>query len=259
MWPCVSGYFLKQVVGMLAQPLTVAVIIAVIGLIVRLGGKRKLVPWLLATAGCVAYLGATPVFGDALLGPLERSYPPFREDTRLPRSVSHLMVLGSSYQPRGGVPITAALDDEGLIRAVEGIRLVRKLAIPHLILSGGAPPGQSRPADGYFMLARSLGIDPDSCIILGDSLDTADESRAVASLLGSAPFVLVTSAAHMPRAMRLMRRAGANPIPAPTGQRASGRAGVDLRRGLPSASGLRKTERALHEYVGLLALRLGFS
>jgi uncharacterized SAM-binding protein YcdF (DUF218 family) len=88
--------------------------------------------------------------------------------------------------------------------------------------------------------------------VLNKGLDTAQEARAVAVQLGTAPFLLVTSAAHMPRAMRQMKRAGAQPIPAPTGQLTGRPRGWDS--WLPSSAGLGRTERALHEYLGLAAL-----
>ena len=68
-------------------------------------------------------------------------------------------------------------------------------------------------------LADDLGVDVPRADVLGTPLDTAQEARAIAALIGRAPFILVTSAYHMPRAMRLMLQAGLDPIPAPTGQR----------------------------------------
>jgi uncharacterized SAM-binding protein YcdF (DUF218 family) len=149
--------------------------------------------------------------------------------------------------------VTAALNPDGLARVVEGVRIARRLHEARLIVSGGAPPGLVPAATGYAELARGLGIANKSLIISDRPLDTAAEARAVAKLLGNAPFILVTSAYHMPRAMRLMRRAGANPIPAPTGQRAAA-AGSLWFGWLPSSSGLAGTERAIHEYLGLASI-----
>jgi uncharacterized SAM-binding protein YcdF (DUF218 family) len=102
-------------------------------------------------------------------------------------------------------------------------------------------------------LARDLGINPGSIVVLDTALDTRQEAQAIAALIGSAPFVLVTSAYHMPRAMLEMRRAGVAPVPAPTDQLVGGAEAASWRAWLPSSSGLRKTERALHEYLGLAA------
>jgi hypothetical protein len=60
----------------------------------------------------------------------------------------------------------------------------------------------------------------------------------------------------MPRAMQLMHRAGALPIPAPTGHRVLGSGYHSYRFFIPGSYNLRKTERAMHEYLGLLALTM---
>jgi uncharacterized SAM-binding protein YcdF (DUF218 family) len=99
---------------------------------------------------------------------------------------------------------------------------------------------------------------PDASILsLSGSLDTHGEARAVSKLVGPAPFILVTSAYHMPRALWFMERAGAHPIPAPVGQRARGLNGDLIGKLIPGSSGLYETEHALHEYIGLLAMTLG--
>jgi uncharacterized SAM-binding protein YcdF (DUF218 family) len=68
---------------------------------------------------------------------------------------------------------------------------------------------------------------------------------------------VVTSAYHMPRAMLLMRRAGAEPIAAPAGQRAFGATPLSWRSLLPWAGGLGDTDRALRDYAGLVAISIG--
>jgi len=98
-----------------------------------------------------------------------------------------------------------------------------------------------------------------SLVVLQSPLDTGAEARAIASLLNGAPFVLVTSAYHMPRAVRLMQRAGQHPIPAATGQRVGAFPGWGLHRWLPTSAGMRDSEIALHEYLGLAALAVGIS
>jgi uncharacterized SAM-binding protein YcdF (DUF218 family) len=75
--------------------------------------------------------------------------------------------------------------------------------------------------------------------------------------LGDSPFILVTTASHMPLAMLWMKHRGARPIAAPTGQRVSGKDKFAPGPWLPSSDGLDKTEHALHEYVGLVSLELG--
>lgn len=248
-------YFIKHCVGALASPLVAALLIAVAAAAFRIRRRTRIAAWLMFTAAAIVYFGAIGRVGNALLGPLERQYPPL-QDRSLP-VVSSIMVLGSGYEPRDAIPVTAALDREGLVRIVEGVRLARRLGAVRLIVSGGAPPGETASAFGYAELARGLGITDASILVLDAPLDTRAEAHSIAALIGATPFVLVTSAYHMPRAMRLMERAGARPVPAPTGQLFREPANSNWRDWLPSSGGLGKTERALHEYLGLAALAVG--
>jgi len=134
---------------------------------------------------------------------------------------------------------------------------LRQLTAAYLVVSGGAPAGYAAPALGYAGAAVELGVPATSIIVLSGSLDTEAEARAVAKRLGSAPFVLVTSAWHMPRAVRLMQRAHAHAIPAPAGEQAGYVRSHIPGLLIPSSAGLRETEEALHEYVGLAALAAG--
>jgi len=247
---------IKYCVGILAAPLVVALLIALVAAVFKMRGRARTGSWLILTASAIVYFGSIGRVGNALLGPLEGQYPPL-DDRSLP-AVGNVMVLGSGYEPRDGIPVTAALDRDGLVRIVEGVRLARRLGAVRLIVSGGAPPGKTASAFGYAELARGLGVNEASLIVLDAPLDTRAEAHGIAALIGDTPFVLVTSAYHMPRAMRLMARAGARPIPAPTGQLLREPANGNWREWLPSSGGLAKTERALHEYLGLAALAAGF-
>jgi uncharacterized SAM-binding protein YcdF (DUF218 family) len=242
---------LMKVLGaILSTPLLAAMLVGVAGVVVRNrpGASRRL----FICAALLAYLCSNSVIAGALLGSLERQYPPLQ-----PGQVADVVVvLGSGYQPHDAIPITAALDQDGLVRIVEGIRLARRQQNVRLVVSGGAPAGQPAPARGYAELARSLGIEESRLVVLSAAQDTAAEARAIGQLLGSKPFILVTSAYHMPRAVRQMIRAGAVAIPAPTGQMTGGP--TTWRRWLPTSGGLGKCERALHEYLGIMALDLGF-
>jgi uncharacterized SAM-binding protein YcdF (DUF218 family) len=251
-------YIAGGIAGVLAMPLLSALLIGVLAGILHVCGRKRAAKWAMVAAVAVAYGGSTAILGDALLRPLEHVYSPLREDQATP-AVGYIVVLGSDYSPRDGISVTAALDGDGLVRIVEGVRLFRKIRGVHLVVSGGAPTGSTAPALGYAKLARDLGVEDGSLIVLDHALDTRAEARDVQMLLGKSPFILVTSAYHMPRAVRLMTGVGAQPLPAPTGQIANSWSRESWRGLLPSSNGLRKTERALHEYLGLASLLAGNS
>jgi uncharacterized SAM-binding protein YcdF (DUF218 family) len=248
-------FVFKKVVGALADPLVVALILVLIAAVVRALDRRRLAVWLAGSAGAIAYLCSIPPVGDALLRPLENVYAPL--DERTIGEAGYIVVLGSGYMPRPKVSITSELDHEGLVRIVEGVRLARLHAPKTLIVSGGAPAGASPAAIGYAELARDLGIAEENMRVMADPLDTASEAKEIAASLGAQPFVLVTSASHMPRAMKLFSAAGAHPIPAPVAPRVSERGRWSWRTVLPGSGALRKSEQAVHEYLGLLAIGSG--
>ena len=250
-------HFVKHCAAFFTAPLMLALFLAMAAAAFRLRGRRRLSAALFILAAVTAYASSTGVIGDSLLGPLERQYPPLREDQPLP-PVNWIVVLGSGYAPRAGISVTAALDPDGLARIVEGVRLARKYPGMRLLVSGGAPAGGAPPpAHGYAELARDLGIEDSSLLVSDKPLDTGEEAHAVAELLGNQPFLLVTSAYHMPRAMRQMRRAGARALPVPAEQLVIPAPGINWRKLLPNSAGLGKTERAFHEYLGLLAMAAG--
>jgi uncharacterized SAM-binding protein YcdF (DUF218 family) len=212
---------------------------------------------LLVAAVLIAYLGSIEPVGTLLLEPLEGRYSALDPSPAL-AAVGYIIVLGSDYTPRPGIPVSAALNDDGIQRLVAAVSLMRSLGTNSLVVSGGAQPGYTPSALGYAELAHELGI-PDISITLSDrSLNTGAEAHAIQRLLGSQPFILVTSAYHMPRAMQLMKRAGAQAIPAPVGQYARTLDHLGWRSFLPTSRGLSNSERALHEYIGLAALAMGF-
>ena len=253
--PAQRMILIKGIADVLAGPLVIVLLVVIAAVVCRVAGRSRASGILLVAATVLLYAASIPLVGRALLRPLEGRFPPLNVD-RLP-TVGYVVVLGSGYLPHDGVSVTAALDREGLMRVVEAVRLARLLPGARLVVSGGRLRGDPPVAQGYAQLARALGVAEQSIIIADRPLDTQTESQEVRKLLGNTPFLLVTSAYHMPRAMLLMRRAGAEPIAAPTGQRAFGSTPLSWRSFLPGAGGLGDTESAVHEYAGLVAISSG--
>jgi uncharacterized SAM-binding protein YcdF (DUF218 family) len=245
---------LKLLAAVLSNPLLIGAIVACTGWVSWRRYHRRTGKWLIAAGAALAYLASTLLVGNALLAPLENQYSPLTSAQAI--GVHDIVVLGSGYDPRDGIPVTGALDADGLARIVEGVRLARLDPGARLLVSGGSSAGFARPAAGYAQMAAELGIQPASLVVMDHALNTGQEARDVAAVLGHAPFILVTSAYHMPRAMLLMLRAGARPVPAPTGQLLRVQHAADRFGVIPGSRGLHKTETALHEYWGLAAAAL---
>lgn len=245
----------RQIAGAFAAPMITALLLCAIAGVLYWRRRPRAARGLLASAAAFVYLCATPPFSNLLIRPLERQYPRLAENSLpAPRYVS---VLGSGYAPNDEVPVTAMLDRDGMARIVEGVRLLRRWPGATLIVSGGAPDGLPKPARGYERMALELGVDPKRIIVLDHATNTTGEAIEVAGVVKQEPFVLVTSAFHMPRAMREMRRNGLQPTPAPTAHRYDFRERFTAGSLLPGAEALKRSEYALHEYLGLLAFWMG--
>ena len=88
---------------------------------------------------------------------------------------------------------------------------------------------------------------------------TWENARYTAQLLkrlGLSRILLVTDAAHMPRALYAFRRNGVQVLPAPTHfSSVDGEEISRLERYLPSGIAIRDSDYAIHEYLGLLWYR----
>jgi uncharacterized SAM-binding protein YcdF (DUF218 family) len=161
-------------------------------------------------------------------------------------------VLGGGSSSDKRLPEGTRLTEASLARLVEGVRLQRQLPESRLLLSGGSVFGSDPDADTMRALAVGLGVDPASLVLDSVSPDTETQAQVVRAQLGGEEFFLVTSASHMHRSVALFRKAGTNPIPAPThflAQQGSGLAPGDF---FPGSGGLRRAETVAYEYLGLV-------
>lgn len=251
---------LKSFADVWLLPLPVAFIALMAGWLLRRNGRGRAGGALGGTAIALVFLPAFGPVADLLVRPLEKRYAAVVETSTLPHVPQYVAVLASGYRPRASLPVTAALDPTGVVRLSEGIRLWRQLPSGgRLILSGG-PQRQEPPiARGYALAAASLGVPETAIVTLEEPVDTGEEVRAIHARVGSAPVLVVSSAVHMPRVMALAAREGLHAIAAPTDYLGDPDS-HGLRLGSPpSGTALRKSEAALHEYLGLLALGLGIT
>lgn len=218
-------------------------------------------PWkragrLFVTLGALLLGGLSfgPV-ADSLVRPLERQYSPLVFHQGL-RDVRWVVVLGGGHVSDPTLPPTGQLDEASLVRLAEGIRIHRLLPRSRLLLSGGKLYDPVSNAQVMAEAATSLGVDPKNMVLEANSRDTQDQAVEIKRLVGDEPLVLVTSAVHMPRAMELFHARGMRPIAAPTGHTVRNRQEQSPTRHYPSAENLRKTRRAMHEYLGLAWIRV---
>lgn len=253
---------IKTLVAQLIAPLPIILGCVLLALLLYWRGWRRSGAMLAVLGVVVLWLASWPPVAERLLLPLESAYPPLLDMPPAAGSdaapLEAIVVLGGGWRPQRPWSATARLGDSSATRLMEGIRLWRQRQELSLVVTGASRrEGEAPVARGYARAARSLGVPEARLRVLDRPTDTGLEARAVRDALGAeARIVLVTSASHMPRAMAHFQAAGLDPLPAPTHYLA-GRVDPDqLAYWLPSADDLRKTERAVYEWLGRMAVAL---
>ena len=250
---------LKALVAQLLMPLPLCLLLFGAGVLLRLCLLRLGNALVVIGVMTLALLSWAPV-ADRLLSPIEARYPALHDWPHVAPGAA-IVVLGGGYQPHQPWVVTGQLSEASANRVLEGLRLWHLSASESLlVVTGASRRNDVEPmARAYGRVARDMSV-PDSHLhVLDTPTDTGEEARAVARLLGEdATLLLVTSASHMPRAMAHFQQAGLNPIAAPTHYLAL-RDDVDtLSYWVPSARHLQKSERAIYEWLGMLAVSWEF-
>jgi uncharacterized SAM-binding protein YcdF (DUF218 family) len=216
--------------------------------------RRGVATWLLGIGAVLLFVFSTPVMTNLLLRPLELRYPPFAADGG---GVGAVVVLGSGVRngapDEGGDP---SLSRTAYTRVVSGFLLSRRLGVP-IVVSGGTTwrnQGTKTEAEVARNLLVRLGAARENIYTEGSSRTTWENARNVAVVLkdrGVSRVALVTSAAHMPRAMLAFGRAGVACVAAPTDYLSVG-ARISAPDFLPSFGTLQDSFSALQEYFGLV-------
>jgi len=248
----------KKIFSRFLFPIPLCLEVLLLGLLLLLfTRKQKTGKTLVALAGVFLFLFGSHFVARTLLKPLETRYPPLYITPGAPpaaglKDVKFIVVLSSGMTPDASRPVEIQLDDASTARLVEGVRINKVLHCCKLVLSGGpGPDGVSTIAQAMAQLAEELGVSRRDMILDTQSGDTEDQARVVAPIVGKQPFILVTEASHMPRAMALFRKQGTQPIADPMDYRSGYGQATAPDHIFPDAEELGGSQRAVYEYLGL--------
>jgi uncharacterized SAM-binding protein YcdF (DUF218 family) len=190
---------------------------------------------LLGFALVALWIAATPFIANWLDWRLESQFPSVKVET-LPQSDVVILL--------GGVGLDL---DNPANRIMHALQIYRAGKAPVIVYSGGN-------ADPLV----ELGVPKTALIVETKSRNTRENAVNTAAIFkarGWRSGILVTSAAHMPRALAAFRRVGLNVVPATTGLR-GGTTEFDIHvKFQMSNEALRRTTEAAREMVGLLIYR----
>lgn len=204
---------------------------------------------LVAAAAWAAVAIAVLPWGSWLIRPLEDRFPP---PAALPETVDGIIVLGGAVEPLSSRRHDQVSLNQAAERMTAFVTLARRYRGARLVFSGGSgsltePDALEGPWAGR--LFAELGLPPGRVEIEQKSRTTWENAVLTRDMVRPRPqerWILITSAAAMPRAVGAFRAAGwpmVLPYPVDFMTEADGAAGL---RG-----GLNVLRNAQHEWLGL--------
>ena len=251
-------FILAKILGFFALPSNILISLGLIGIVLMAtryarAGRRLAVTALIL----IGTAGLSPL-GNALILPLEERFPPWDPARGAPAGI---ISLGGALdtvvsEPRGEVALNEAAE-----RMTAMAELARRYPDARIVFSGGSGRIIYDGVTEASLAARlfaSFGIARERIVLEDKSRDTDENARFTMELVQPKPgerWLLVTSAHHMPRAIGAFRAAGFAVEAFPVDYRTRG--AVDLLRPFSNVGdGLRRTDTAAREWVGLAAYRL---
>lgn len=209
---------------------------------------------ILAVLTFAFYLCSTSLVGNFMIRSLESRYLPPTDVTG-----DVIVMLG------GGATLdTPNFGSEGHLsgfaanRLLTAAELYNQLQIPIIVSGGRVFESTGREAEIAQATLLRLGVPADKIIIENKSINTTENARFSKEKLLTYGFqqpILVTSAFHMPRAVKQFDKVGITVTPFPADYQTNVQGTLGFRQWWPDADGLSNFSLAVKEYVGLLAIR----
>lgn len=245
-------FVLSKLLWLLAQPLSVVMVLIVSGLVLLWWRRRRLAVTALMLAALVQGVVGFTNLGYVLMQPLEDR---IASPAAMPDQIGAIIMLGGATLARPSTARgTAELNDAG-DRMTTTLWLARLYPDAKIVVSGGSgllsdeTESEAETARRFFEMH---GIATDRLILEGESRNTEENVSLTRDLLGDVPrpLVLVTSAFHMPRSVGLFSAQGLEVVPWPTDYRTPGPLGFGVDIANP-VQNLNVTTVAMKEWIGL--------
>lgn len=238
------GFFIKGVISFFIAPFGFIFSLFVLGLYFLYKQQLLKAKLFLSLSFLFLSLFSYPKFANFLIQNLENKYQKYDYS----HNIEYIHVLGNGHNTDKTQPLSSHLSDASTKRVLEGIFIYKNTQNSKIIFTGYKDEDNASNSAMSAKFALALGVRMEDIILGEQALDTYDEALFCKKTVKDAPFVLVTSATHMQRAMKLFKMQGLHPLAAPT----------DFKResitylNMPSANALMKSQIAMHEYIGML-------
>jgi len=254
-------YEAAKLAGYLLSPLTVVLGLFVAAALCRWSGSHRWAAALALTAFAGLWAASTPWIAQTLKHELEARYPALAPEAT--PSADALVVLGGALSTGAGPQRPSFGMGRSASRVWHAAALYAAGKAKWVVVAAGNQPGEEHfqtEADAIAEMLLRLGVPRTAIRLDGTSRNTREnavQAGAVVKRLGARTILLVTSAVHMPRAIKTFNKewqgSGIALIPAATDFSAHHNRGAP-QLWFPTASALSDVTSTVKEFAGLIAL-----
>lgn len=252
-------YELAKIAGWMLSPLVMALLIGAFALVLSWCNQRRLGVMAGSLVVVGLWISATPLVANSLVFSLERRFPAVPAD-QAPQADAIVLLggaLSAAHLPeRPDFDLGSAAD-----RVWHAAALFKAGKASLILVAGGHQPwAEQVQAESEAMRSMLLALGVPAAAIRAEVIsrnthENAKESLRMVQAVGVKRVLLVTSAMHMPRAIRIfsteMHDSGVILLPASTDVVGLPDSLHPMGRWLPDAESLALSTRALKEYMGL--------
>lgn len=236
--------YLNKILPLIISPLFIVILIISLGILLK---SKKL-----SFLGIfVLIICSLPIFAKNLIQYLEKDYKPLKISSI--ENADAIVVLGGMVRAVKNVNYFSYEFTDSVDRILAGVDLLKKNKAPYLILTKGNLPWSYGKPEGEFLkdYAVKLGINKDKIILTKNVQNTDQEAKAIKELFNSQikTVILVTSAFHMQRAIKVFDAVKINVLPFPVDFRGSYEKFTILDL-IPSAFAFNQTSHFYREIIG---------
>ncbi|GEM_PF-1457974 len=252
-------FSVKKVLGTLLSPLPLSVLFFVICVILLFNSNthcKKLKVCFISGFGLLL-VASLPITSFYFLRPLESAYPKYVDQLE---KVDNIVVLGCYHSNDKQLPAIANIYPCSMYRIIEALRLSRVYPQSQVYLTGWESKNAEHLSHPEYLadVLIQLGLESERLTTIVGSKDTQEEVRALAPHLEHKINLVVSSASHFTRAMRLFEelKLDLDITPVPAEYLTHKDEVWSWRLFVPDPDALQVSKRALYEYLGNIWIRL---
>lgn len=245
--------YLSKIIPPLFMPLGIGLLFLLAFFVCQKLGLRRAASSAVAVAFLILWTASTPLVANSLISALEDDFP-VQTMENLGEGLCAVVLGGAIASHRGKAELIEL--GEAADRMYVALTLYKNGNISDIVVSGGNQPWSSSDvaeADLVRELLMQSGVPAERIHVDAQSRNTyenAQNSRTIIENLGCEKALLITSAAHMRRAISSFKVAGMKTQAFPVDFRTEPVARTGILDFIPNAGALQQTSDALREWMG---------